>query len=287
VLEANLVLTNGMTIPLLSEFLDFQRGDTAQDKQDCELRAFYRLAERLRRAFPRLPIMLLLDGLYPVGPAMRRCAEYRWEFMIVLQDGSLPSVWEEYRGLVKLLEPEEQHQMSFNGRDQRFHWVNGIEYLYEHEGANRTLTVHLVVCEERWQEVDPRTGEILTKESRHVWLSNRPLCKNNVHERCNLAARHRWAIESSILIEKHHGYNYQHCFAFSWSALKGYHYLMRIAHLFNVLVLHSDRLRELVGQLGATGVIRFIRGTLAGPWLDHDRVQAELNRAHQLRLSHR
>jgi hypothetical protein len=45
VLEANLAFRNGMVIPLLSEFLDYTDGDTSRDKQDCELKAFYRLAE--------------------------------------------------------------------------------------------------------------------------------------------------------------------------------------------------------------------------------------------------
>ena len=63
VLEASLCLHNGMVIPLMSEFLDFRKGDDELNKQDCEMRAFHRLAERIKKAFPRLPIMLLLDGL--------------------------------------------------------------------------------------------------------------------------------------------------------------------------------------------------------------------------------
>ena len=37
--------------------------------------------------------------------------------------------------------------------------------------------------------------------------------KRTVHERCNLGARHRWGIESGILVEKHQGYQYEHCLA--------------------------------------------------------------------------
>ena len=32
-----------------------------------------KLAERLKQYFPRLPVMLLLDGLYPNGPLMEQC----------------------------------------------------------------------------------------------------------------------------------------------------------------------------------------------------------------------
>jgi hypothetical protein len=284
VLEANLAFGNGLSIPLLSEFFDYHHGDGDRGKQDCETRAFYRMAERLHNAFPRLPIMLLLDGLYPTGPAMEVCSRYRWQFMIVLQDGSLPHVWEEYRGLVQLLEPEDRHRMVWGDREQWFHWVNAIEYEYEHEGKKRSIEIHMVVCEERWQEIDPVTGEPIDKSSRHVWLSSTPLHKDNVHTRCNLAARHRWAIESGILVEKRCGYSYEHRFAYSWSAMKGYHYLMRIAHLLNVLVQHSTQLVNLVRELGARGLIRFIRQTLSGPWLDEQRVRKTLSLPRQLRL---
>lgn len=285
VLEANLALRDGMTIPLMSEFLDDTLGDSKQEKQDCELRAFYRLVERLYKAFPRLPILLLLDGLYPVGPVMQVCRTKRWEFMIVLQDGSLPQVWEEYRGLVKLLDSEDRHAMCWGNRGQRFHWVNDLEYCYEENGSKkRSLRVHLVVCQESWEEIDAETAEPVGKSARHVWLSSRALNKDNVHPRCNLAARHRWAIESGFLVEKRCGYHYEHCFAYSWAAMKGYHYLMRIAHLLNVLVQHSAQLAKLVEELGARGLVRFIRQTLAGPWLDYRRLERRLARKRQLRL---
>ncbi len=284
VLEANLAFAGGMTIPLMSEFLDYRQGDSGREKQDCELRAFYRLVERLHQAFPRLPIMLLLDGLYPVGPVMELCRNKRWEYMMVLQDGSLPQVWEEYEGLKKLLEPEDRHQMNWGSREQRFHWVNSIDYTYQANGRNRSLKTHMVVCQESWEELDAETGRLVTKRARHVWLSDRPLSKENVHGRCNLAARHRWEIETGILIEKRYGYHYEHCFAYSWKAMKGYHYLMRIAHLLNVLAQHSAHLVKLVKELGAQGLIRFIRQTLSGPWLDHERVHRRLCRNRQLRL---
>ena len=285
VVEANLALRNGMSIPLMSEFLDYGQGDSGRDKQDCELRAFYRLVERLYRAFPRLPMMLLLDGLYPVGPVMALCRSNRWEYMIVLQDGSLPQVWEEYRGLVKLLEPQERHRMMWGDRRQGFHWVNSIEYTYEVDGRPRSVNVHMVVCQESWEEIDPETAQPVTKKARHVWLSSKPLNKDNVHPRCNLAARHRWGIESGILVEKRCGYHYEHCFAYSWAAMKGYHYLMRIGHLLNVLAQYSAQLAQLVQELGARGLIRFIRQSLSAPWLDHDRLQQRLARDRQLRLA--
>ena len=102
VLEANLVFHNGMSIPLMSKFSNYEKGDTEKEKQDCEQKAFERLAERLKKAFPRLSIILFLDGLYSNGPMIELCRKKRWDFMIVLQNKSLPSVWEEFEGLKKI-----------------------------------------------------------------------------------------------------------------------------------------------------------------------------------------
>ena len=50
VLEASLCFRNGMVIPLMSEFLEYETGDGEQRKQDCESKAFHRLAERIKCA---------------------------------------------------------------------------------------------------------------------------------------------------------------------------------------------------------------------------------------------
>lgn len=89
VVEAILTGPQGFTIPLLAEFCENDVDAEAATKQDCELKAFYRLAARLKTAFPRTPFCLLLEGLYPNGPLMARCLQYGWDFLIVLQDGNL------------------------------------------------------------------------------------------------------------------------------------------------------------------------------------------------------
>ena len=283
VLEASLSFHNGMVIPLMSEFLTYQPGDGEQSKQDCEQKAFHRLAARIKKAFPRLSIMLLLDGLYPNGPIMQCCRDYNWDFMIVLKAGSLPTVWEEYESLL-LLEKANQLQRNWGDREQSFQWVNRIRYDY---GANRKnhINIHVVVCHEAWKEIDAKTGESVSKTMRHAWISSRPINQLNVHARCNLGARYRWGIEAGFLVEKHQGYFYEHLFAKNWNAMKGYHYLMRMAHLFNTLARFSSELAGLFKQYGVRGAIDFIRETLTGPWLDPQEVELRLKKPFRLRLA--
>jgi len=190
VLEASLAFHNGMTIPLMSEFLSYTEGDTERKKQDCETKAFKRLANRLKSSFKRLPIILPDKG--------------------------------------------------------------------------KIRSVHVVVCKEKWEEVDNKSNEIVTRESKHAWISSKPLNNYNIHDRCNLAACHRWNIESEILIQKHHGYQYEHCFSYNWNAMKGYHYLMRIGLMLNVLVQYSECFIEVLKALGKRGTIKFVFETLKG-----------------------
>ena len=282
VLEASLAFSNGMTIPLMSEFSNYAKGDTNTEKQDCEQKAFKRLAKRLKAEFGRLPIMLLLDGLYPNGPMMELCHKNKWDFMIVLQDGSLKSVWEEYNGL-KQLEENNTHKMNWGNRRQRFKWVNGIEYYYGAKDFEKQI-LHVVVCAESWEEIAKDSTEIVPMASRHVWISSKPLNKGNIHQRCNLAARHRWGIETGFLVEKRQGYQYEHLFSYNWNAMKGYHYLMRLGHLINILSHNCERLVKMVREFGVRGFISFIRGTLSGPWLDPPWVRKRLAANFQLRL---
>ena len=66
--------------------------------------------------------------------------------MIVLQDKSLPRIWEEYEGLKKL-ETIYHINTTWGNRRQRFEWVNDIGYYYGLNDSKKQI-VHVVVCEE-------------------------------------------------------------------------------------------------------------------------------------------
>jgi hypothetical protein len=78
---------------------------------------------------------------------MTLCRQYHWQFMLVLQDDCLPSVWEEVQGLGQLEGNNHLHQ-NWGNRQQDFQWVNGIEYGWG-EGERRKLILHVVICESK------------------------------------------------------------------------------------------------------------------------------------------
>jgi len=287
VLEAVLIFSNGMVLPLMSEFLEnspeLQALEDDKDwKQDCELKAFYRLAARIKREFPRLPITLLLDGLYANGPVINLCRKNKWQFMIVLKDESLPTVWQEVNGLMRLdTRREHYHERTFRGRKQAFRWVNGIEY--EYDSRRKSEMVHVVICDENWVEVD-KQGTKTAKDGRYAWISSEPLNCQNIHTYCNLMARKRWLHENNILKEKHQGYNYEHIYSHNWNAMRGYHYLMHIARLLNELAIHSVYLTEHVKEVGIRLFIQDFRATLTYRALDQERLRLLAESPGQLRL---
>jgi len=62
----------GIVIPLLTEFCE---NDPCESKQDCELKAFYRLAVRLKELMGKLTLLIVADGLYASDPVMQICRQ--------------------------------------------------------------------------------------------------------------------------------------------------------------------------------------------------------------------
>jgi hypothetical protein len=287
VLEAVLVFTNGMVLPLISEFLEnseeLERVEDEEEwKQDCERKAFHRLAQRIKKQFPKLAITLLLDGLYANGPVFERCRKYHWQFMIVLKEGSLSTVWKEVNALLKINSDETEYKQKWQGRDQQFRWVNEIEYTY---GTNlkKVQKIHVVLCHESWEKVN-QDAQVITKTGKHAWISSEPIDNKNVHQLCNLAARKRWLHENNILKEKHQGYQYEHIFSYDWDAMRGYHYLMHIARMINELSLYSIALIPYVKEFGIQWCIQKFREAMIWIPLDREKICPLLDKPHQLRL---
>jgi len=73
-MESVLILENGMVLPLLTETMENgERLDGGKAKQDCETKAFKRLAARLVKLLGKNRVTMVLDGLYATGPMMSTC----------------------------------------------------------------------------------------------------------------------------------------------------------------------------------------------------------------------
>ena len=169
VVEAVLVCPQGIAIPLMAEFCEHTVDAAPETKQDSELKAFYRLARRLKTAFPRLQLTILADGLYPNGLLFRFLRDQRWDFMIVLKAGNLKAFQADAKR-ARALVPNNVYHTVWGNRTQQFWWVNDLEYEWDDPVTGRLSRTALryAVCEETW--TDGRGDH----HSTWAWVSARP-----------------------------------------------------------------------------------------------------------------
>jgi stalled ribosome rescue protein Dom34 len=91
VLEAKLITHSGMSLSIATEWISNQ-GKAGFDKQDCEREAFKRLAEKIKKAYPRLPVIIVADRLYPWEGFFNICQQNRWNYIVTLKDNSLKTL---------------------------------------------------------------------------------------------------------------------------------------------------------------------------------------------------
>jgi hypothetical protein len=241
-LEAKLVTRNGMAFSLATEFIENPTPEPT--KQDCEKKAFARLAPQLKSAFPQMKICLLLDSLYEEEPSIKMCRENGWAFITTFKEGSAPAVWREFKTLQKLC-PKNRLTKTVRGVRQEFGWVNDLPFGDE--------TVDAIECRET--DAD---GNV----TRYAWITDFHVDRSNVAAIANEGGRLRWKIENEGFNEqKNGGYNLEHAYSEDEHAAKNYYALLQIAHLIELLIqkgnLLSRRLgcslRELVGGVRSLG----------------------------------
>ena len=239
VLEAKLVTPEGLAISVGSEFIE--NTEPGAGKQDCELKAFQRLAPQLKKDFPQLQICLCLDGLYANRVALSICREYRWKYFITFKEGSLPTVWKEYQSLKELTPDNSTTHTTDDGKGQAFRWVNDLNYV---DDQGREQRFNVLECQET-------TGKTTT---RFVWLTNFKLADHNVVQLANRGGRCRWKIENEgFNIQKNGGFNLEHAYSRGSWQIKNFYVLMQIAHMILQLLergsLLSTDCKRLFGSL--------------------------------------
>ena len=237
VLEAKLVLANGFAFSVMTEFVE--NPGEHPTKQDCELKAFYRLAKRLKKAFPRLPICLSLDSLFAGGPVMSICEKYSWKFMIVHKEKDIPYIHQEFEALVPLAPENYLGVRTGLQREikQDYRWINDISYV---DSENDEHTAGVLECLEEKPDSD---GQLQT--TRFKWITNFKLKRNNVIALANQGGRIRWKIENEgFNVQKNGGYDLEHAYTTDLVAGKVFYFLLQMGHLIAQLVEKGSLFRK-------------------------------------------
>ena len=257
VLEAKLVTENGFCISLASVWLENnQQGE--HDKQDCELKAFKRLAMKIKELYPRLPITIVADALYANLPVMDICSSCQWDYLLVLKEGVLKDLNEEIS-----LRPDKKTCPNKAGR---LTWLNDL-----------VLQTHKLSWL-KWEEPC----------NCFSWITNMEIKDADMGLKLQRAARLRWKIENEgFNTQKNLGYNLEHKYSrISFVATRNYYQCMQLAHLIEQLALISRQVKELFSN-GKTTIIKMserLRNILVIGLINEKSIEKLLQKTGQIRF---
>ncbi|MCC6862396.1 MAG: hypothetical protein IT158_27720 [Bryobacterales bacterium] len=265
VLEAKLVTANGLAFSIATEFIE--NADPKATKQDCERKAFRRLAVTLRRDWPQLPIILLGDSAYACQGAFHICRTNRWQFIFTFKSGSMPAMFAEFQTL-RDLSPQNRTQRRDGPLVQEFAWVNDLLY----EGHRLSA----FECRER----DDHGQQYF------AWLTNIPVGCASAVTLANQGGRLRWKIENEgFNIQKNHGYALEHVYSENPIAAKNFYFLLQVAHAINQLITKGSLLPDFGKLLGSLrNYLRRLAESLRQTVIDPAAGDLAAARAMQIRL---
>ncbi len=240
VLEARLITPNGFSISIATEWIENpENGD--YNKQDCERKGFIRLAAKLKKAYPRLPMLILADSLYPYEGFFALCKANQWSYCVSFKDGNLTSVWEEVMELQLLQSKNTRLEICYrpDGKtvEQAFQWVTGVDY--------KSYKLNWLECIETIKPTKTEGPDEKLKTTRFVHITDLAINISNIVD-TSRTGRLRWKIENEgFNTLKNGGYGMEHQYARkSYCALKNYFQFMQMAHLIHQLMTLTTRFRE-------------------------------------------
>ena len=218
VLEAKIYLGERLLLSIGSEFIenDPENGVKYADmtdekaKQDCEKKAFKRLAEKLHKEYPRLPMVLLMDSLFASETVITKCGDYGWKYIIRYKEGSIPTIAQEFKAI-----PDK----NVSGHAT---YVNEIDY--------RGLKINMLKTYE-----NRKIKKDVEKRIEFSFLTNIELTDKNVGK-VAMIGRRRWKIENEgFNRQKNWSGDITHACSWDSNALKNHYLIYQISDFIRQL----------------------------------------------------
>ena len=245
VLEAKLLGPAGVVVSLGSEFIDNADAGSSQGrsaeavKQDCELKAMYRLLPRIKKDYPQLSFVLAVDSLYGCGPLFALAEKLGWSFVVTFKEGRTPTLWQEFRALLPECPENYLKRVWGDGRVQEFRWVPRLAY---EDSEGRTWTLNALECTEATADQDKQY---------FAWLTALPVGRKTVEEIAQKGGRGRWKVENEgFNRQKNSGLNLEHVYSVNPEKWKAYYLLLQIAFILVQLLERGNLLRRLAAEAG-------------------------------------
>jgi hypothetical protein len=220
VLQLSVIGPEGTLLPLMHEELDVPNLET--EKEDCELRAFQRLSQRLKKEFPKLAICLVADALYCCQAVASVCQLFHWKYVLTLKEGRQPTTWQETIHLLPFNRTNRLRRLLGPGGkagQQDFRWVENVML-----GAHQTNVI--------------LQGEITDEPTAtlYAYITNfSDLSPQRVALVVNSGGRERHLIEDTFNTQKNNGIGLEHVFCANATASKNYYTMMQVAQILWIL----------------------------------------------------
>ena len=251
-LEMKLV-AKGMAISLMSEMInneDKKVGEETEEdvakkseekiKQDCEINASKRILKKFRERYPRLPVRIIADSLYPSEGLIKLCEELSLEYIFVLKDKKIPTILEEFLAIVSM---PEGNRMIIEQKEKwiLIMWANEIDY-----NGNKVSVIRQITK-------DKENG----KDSVWMWLTNRKVTNKNVTKIIS-CAKSRDYIENQGFKEQKitSGIDLEHVYSKNINAIRMIYTIIQLTHMILQIIEHSDICGKFKEKYGSVKVFR-------------------------------
>jgi len=200
--------------------------EDGRTKNDCERNAAKRLLARIRKTHPKLPLIVVQDGLFGTGPHINLLKSLGIRFIIVVKEGD--------------------HQVLFDTIQNKYDNDEMQEYSYYDENEKATFVLrfaldiplnksHPDLLVNYLEQTKVVNGE---EEILFSWISDLKLDETNCHDVMR-GGRARWKVENETFNTlKTQGYNLEHNYG------HGQQHLATVFALLMMLAFFIDQIQE-------------------------------------------
>jgi len=221
-------------LPMAAEAITRQDGES---KNDCERNAAKRLLVQLRRAYPKLKLIVVEDSLASNGPHLELLGALNLRYIIGVKEGDHEALFEAVQERLRAGQTEEFELIDARGGVRGFRFVNDLP-------LNKTHPHLRVNFLEYWEIGDG-------KERLFSWVTDITLTRANV-EAIMRGGRARWKIENETFNTlKNQGYHLEHNYG------HGEQHLATVFGYLTLLAFLVDQVQELGCRLFQAARQRF------------------------------
>jgi len=203
-------------IPLVPEAV---KNTDGKEKQDCETEAGKRLIKKLRKAHPKLKIIIVADSLHSKQPLIEEAKAAGMSYILVAKPDDHKILMEGVNEQRQLKEVSRMQIRDLKGRLHVYEWINGVPL----NGNKETVITNYF---EYW---------LIDKEKvtyHNSWVTDISISEENVKDLVR-GGRCRWKIENEVFNTlKNQGYHIEHNYGHGKKNLSMNFFLLNLLAFF-------------------------------------------------------